>query len=216
VGARTFDQLVVSNPMSVKHKISYTTSLLAEPVIRFFGLLGQIVLPGVGPEIERRVRGWFVSRIFGGDRIRVDRNVRFDGYDRVAVDNDCSLYDGCQLITGTKGWIKIASKSHIGRMTLLCAHHGIDIGERTAISGGVMMYTSSNTPNGHLRKGQILIGKDVLIGANAVVLPGVEIGDGASIGAGAVVVKSVPPGSVVVGVPAAPLSRPTTADSSIE
>jgi acetyltransferase-like isoleucine patch superfamily enzyme len=50
------------------------------------------------------------------------------------------------------------------------------------------------------RKG-IDIGKDVWIGNNVTVLDGVTIGDGAVIGAGTVVTKSVPPRSVVVGVP---------------
>jgi acetyltransferase-like isoleucine patch superfamily enzyme len=48
----------------------------------------------------------------------------------------------------------------------------------------------------------IIIGNDVWIGANAVILPGVNIGNGAVIGAGAVVTKDVPDYAVVVGVPA--------------
>lgn len=47
----------------------------------------------------------------------------------------------------------------------------------------------------------ITIGNDVWIGANAVILPGVNIGNGAVIGAGAVVTKDVPDYAVVVGVP---------------
>lgn len=46
------------------------------------------------------------------------------------------------------------------------------------------------------------IGDDVWIGANAVILKGVEIGTGAVIGAGAVVTKDVAPYAIVVGVPA--------------
>ena len=48
----------------------------------------------------------------------------------------------------------------------------------------------------------IRIGSDVWIGANACIMPGVQIGDGAVIGAGAIVTKSVPPFAVVVGNPA--------------
>ena len=53
----------------------------------------------------------------------------------------------------------------------------------------------------------IHIGKNVWIGANAVVLPGVSIGDGAVIGAGAVVTKNVEPNTVVGGVPAKVIRR---------
>lgn len=48
---------------------------------------------------------------------------------------------------------------------------------------------------------KIAIGNDVWIGANAVILPGVTIGDGAVIGAGAVVTKDVPPYAIMGGVP---------------
>ncbi|BCS80373.1 CatB-related O-acetyltransferase [Anaerocellum diazotrophicum] len=47
-----------------------------------------------------------------------------------------------------------------------------------------------------------IIGNDVWIGANAIILRGVKIGDGAVIGAGAVVTKDVEPYSIVGGVPA--------------
>lgn len=49
---------------------------------------------------------------------------------------------------------------------------------------------------------KVVIGNDVWIGANSVIMPGVTIGDGAVIGAGAVVTKNVPAYAIVVGVPA--------------
>ena len=52
------------------------------------------------------------------------------------------------------------------------------------------------------RKGDIVIGNDVWIGYEAVILSGVTIGDGAVIGARAVVTKDVPPYAIVGGVPA--------------
>lgn len=49
---------------------------------------------------------------------------------------------------------------------------------------------------------QTLIGSDVWIGSNSVILAGVTVGHGAVIGAGAVVTKDVPPYAIVVGNPA--------------
>lgn len=49
------------------------------------------------------------------------------------------------------------------------------------------------------------IGHDVWIGANAIVLGGIQIGDGAIVAAGAVVTKDVPPFTIVGGVPARPI-----------
>lgn len=49
---------------------------------------------------------------------------------------------------------------------------------------------------------ETLIGNDVWIGCNAVVMAGLTVGDGASIGAGSIVTKNVPPYSIVIGNPA--------------
>lgn len=49
---------------------------------------------------------------------------------------------------------------------------------------------------------RVVIGPDVWIGHNAIVMPGVKIGAGAAIGSGSVVTKDVPPFAIVVGVPA--------------
>ncbi len=56
-------------------------------------------------------------------------------------------------------------------------------------------------------KGDIVIGNDVWIGFEAVVLSGVTIGDGAIIGTRAVVTKDVPPYTIVGGVPAKPIRK---------
>lgn len=56
-------------------------------------------------------------------------------------------------------------------------------------------------------KGDIVIGNDVWIGYEAVILAGVTIGDGAVIGTRAVVTKDVPPYTIVGGVPAKPIRK---------
>lgn len=56
-------------------------------------------------------------------------------------------------------------------------------------------------------KGDIVIGNDVWIGYEAVILSGVKIGDGAIIGARAVVTKDVPAYTIVGGVPAKPIRK---------
>lgn len=56
-------------------------------------------------------------------------------------------------------------------------------------------------------KGDTVIGSDVWVGQNAVILPGVHIGDGAIIGADSVVGSDIAPYTVVVGNPARPLRK---------
>ena len=53
-----------------------------------------------------------------------------------------------------------------------------------------------------LAKGDIVINDDVWIGYNALIMSGVEIGQGAVIAAGAVVTKNIPPYAIAGGVPA--------------
>lgn len=83
---------------------------------------------------------------------------------------------------------------------------GIYIGDGALIGHKVVLATinhglapehrSTNYPS------PIKIGRNVWIGANATILPGVEIGDNAVVAAGAVVAKNVEAGAVVGGVPA--------------
>ena len=56
-------------------------------------------------------------------------------------------------------------------------------------------------------KGDIVIGNDVWIGYQAVILSGVTVGDGAIIGTRALVTKDVPPYTIVGGVPAKPIRK---------
>ncbi len=56
-------------------------------------------------------------------------------------------------------------------------------------------------------KGDIVIGNDVWIGYEAVILAGVTVGDGAVVGTRAVVTKDVPPYTIVGGVPAKPIRK---------
>jgi acetyltransferase-like isoleucine patch superfamily enzyme len=83
---------------------------------------------------------------------------------------------------------------------------GITIGDGSLIGHNVVLATLNhdNDPKKRstLYPAPIVIGKNVWIGANATVVPGVIIGDGAIIAAGAVVTKDVPENVIVGGVPA--------------
>ena len=65
----------------------------------------------------------------------------------------------------------------------------------------------SEVPTAWDNKGDIVIGNDVWIGYEAVILSGVHIGDGAIIGTRAVVTKDVEPYTIVGGVPARPIRK---------
>lgn len=91
-------------------------------------------------------------------------------------------------------------------LTLVDDGH-IYIGDDTMIAPNVTIATAGHPINAKLRKrgfqynADVHIGKNVWIGAGAVVLPGVTIGDNTVIGAGAVVTKDIPTNVVAVGNP---------------
>jgi hypothetical protein len=94
----------------------------------------------------------------------------------------------------------------------LCAAASIRIGEGTFIGADAMIFDNDfHAPEGEFRWGPtagpdnpkpIVIGAGVFIGARALILKGVTIGDRAIIGAGAVVTKDVPARHLAVGNPA--------------
>jgi len=78
---------------------------------------------------------------------------------------------------------------------------GVVINPNTVIGNNVKIHQNV-TLGGREGSGCPIIGDDVLIGAGAVVLGDIHVGNGAKIGAGAVVLKDVPAASIAVGVPA--------------
>ncbi|MBK5462548.1 acyltransferase [Peribacillus sp. TH27] len=66
--------------------------------------------------------------------------------------------------------------------------------------GGVWVFRGENPEIDVF--GKIIIGNNVFIGINSIIMPGVEVGNNVVIGAGSVVTKSIPSNTVIGGVPA--------------
>ncbi|MGI2336398.1 MAG: serine O-acetyltransferase [Dehalogenimonas sp.] len=99
--------------------------------------------------------------------------------------------------------IEIHPGATIGRRFFIDHGMGVVIGETTVISDDVLIYKGVVLGGTSLSKGKRhpTIGNNVVIGSNATVLGNIIIGEGARVGAGSVVVKNVPPGATVVGIP---------------
>ncbi len=84
----------------------------------------------------------------------------------------------------------------------------IKIGDKTQIGPQVQILTADHPRDPAAREAglefgrPVVIGRNVWLGAGAIILPGVVIGDDAIVGAGSVVTRNVAPGTTVVGNPA--------------
>jgi acetyltransferase-like isoleucine patch superfamily enzyme len=76
---------------------------------------------------------------------------------------------------------------------------GVFIGEESYFASGAILFTHDFSRN---IKMNTYVGKCCFIGANAIIMAGVKIGDEVIVGAGAIVTKDVPSNSIVVGNPA--------------
>lgn len=96
----------------------------------------------------------------------------------------------------------------IGDNAVLDARSGLTLGENVNLSSNVSIYTLQHDhrdPNfgcNHEQKLSVEIDDRAWLGCNAIVLPGVHIGEGAVCCAGCVVTKDVEPYAVVAGIPA--------------
>lgn len=125
-------------------------------------------------------------------------NAKFNlnGYFRAYSASYIAVADNAELNIGS-GFINCNTK--------LYCFNKITIGDNVKISEDIIIRDSDNHEilyDGYLKSAPITIGDNVWIGMRATILKGVNIGEGAIIAAGAVVVKDVPPHTLVGGVPA--------------
>ena len=144
-----------------------------------------VVTPNRGPVSLRNIRV-IVARLFGA---KIGNSS--------SLSNSCQIWNPCNLHMGE--WSIISEECNIYSVDKVV------IGDRVAISREVFICGASHditSPIMELKHAPVVIGSDVWIGARAIVLPGVSVGDGAVVAAGAVVTKDVVPWTVVGGNPA--------------
>lgn len=150
------------------------------------------------------------------DGLRIHPSVDIRGPEQLTLgpgtflDVGVVLHCGGQDWSGGAGGIAIGAHSYIGPNSVLFGAGGISIGDAVLISPGTVITSQQHSfaardvdiRNQPLRLDEVVIERDVWIGSNATVLPGVRIGRGSVIGAGAVITRDVAPMSVALGVPA--------------
>jgi acetyltransferase-like isoleucine patch superfamily enzyme len=136
---------------------------------------------------------------------------------RVRVSPFVNLY-GCQIGDDTRigAFVEIQRGARIGARCKISSHSFVCTGvaiEDEAFVGHGVIFINDRTPRatnsqglpqseGEWRLEQTVVRRAASIGSGAIIMCGVEIGQGAMVGAGALVTHDVPPYAVVAGIPA--------------
>lgn len=131
--------------------------------------------------VGKDTRIWAFAHILSGARIGENCNI----CDGVFIENEVVIGNNVTIKCGVQVWDGITVEDNVF------------IGPNATLTND--MYPKSRNSDWKLLR--TVLRKGCSIGANATILPGIEIGEGAMIGAGAVVTRSVPPFAVVVGNP---------------
>jgi acetyltransferase-like isoleucine patch superfamily enzyme len=139
---------------------------------------------------EARARLFALAGFHIGPGTRLNGNLRISGgarlFDKLIIGKNCSIDEDCAFDL----------------------EESITIGDRVAIGPGAMILTSTHElgPREHragpITKSPVRVDDGALLGARAIILPGVTVGTGAVVNPGAVVNKDVPPHTRVGGAPA--------------
>lgn len=174
---------------------------------------GALVLANLRKRLRRRVLD---SRHNASihSTAEVNAGVKLGADGSIVVEEGCFVGEGV-VFDPSGGSIRLGRNSLVNVYTVLIGHGGIDVGEDVLVGPHTTIVAADHTYADRERRINaqpisaegIEIGSDVWIGANCTVLDGVSVGDGAVVAAGSVVVDSVPPHTVVGGVPAEELSR---------
>jgi len=111
-----------------------------------------------------------------------------------------NLGRGVMIACGSCGTVNLTLKD------FALVNVGCTLGHEATIGRGCVVNHGASISGG------VVLGDGVLVGTGARVLQYLEVGAGSTVGAGAVVTRSVPPATVVVGIPARPLARDARQD----
>ena len=164
-------------------------------------------------QVETRPR-WFVRLLapiyqHRGKHSVIHRSARMDTPPyRIFSLGDYSVIESFACINNAVGDVMIGDHTRIGLHNTIIGP--VEIGSHVNLAQGITVTalnhnfddTQKRIDEQGVSTNPVTIEDDVWIGANAVILPGVTIGNHCVIAAGAVVTKDVPPHSLVAGVPA--------------
>lgn len=149
-----------------------------------------------------------------GTNVQISDKCTIYGAENISIGSNVRIDDFCILSAGSKG-IEIGDYVHIACYVSLIGSELIKIGNYCGVSARCSVYSSSDDYSGEYLFGptvdekyknvhnkSVIINNYSIIGANTIILPGVQILEGVAVGALSLVNKSLDEWSVYAGVPA--------------
>jgi len=215
---------ILKNDPTYKWENSYQARDLVSVIwVRCFQIIRGLFLK---PFLKRSLGLLFIGahvkvrhayQLIAGKNLILDDNVSINALsvngiklgNHVSIARDSILF--CTGVIAQKGTgITIGDRTGIGARAFLAGQGGITIGNDVITGPNIQVFsenhnfsdTSLTIKEQGVTKQAVVIGNNCWLGGGVTILAGVTIGDGCVIAAGAVVTKSMPPNSIVAGVPA--------------
>lgn len=139
-----------------------------------------------------KIFNWFRCNLLANCLVEFGVNNKVDSHVYIANGTDVEIGSYCQINHGSR-LVNLKIGDHVmiaPEVVFLFQTHRTDRIDIPMIDQGTISYPKT------------VVHSDVWIGQRAIIMPGLEIGQGSIVGAGSVVTKNVPPYSVVAGCPA--------------
>ena len=150
-----------------------------------------------------------------GHRSILDSGIKISGYKNIYIDEYVWVDRNVELLSDT-GYIKIGKRVHIAPYANIVGLAGVIIEDYAAVGRYAQVLSHSVvSEKGKYMTGpmviesekggkseEIIIRKNAVISSGAIIMPGVEIGEGAIIGPNSLILSSVKPWNIMLGVPA--------------
>jgi acetyltransferase-like isoleucine patch superfamily enzyme len=171
-------------------------------------------IPGPVGFLVRRM--YYKKRLASlGNNSIIDVGVYFFGPKNISI-KDYTWIDTNVRLEAMLGRIEIGSRVHVAANVIIGARESVIVGDFAAIAAGAKIYANSEVPlpglhmsgpmvpeeHKSFRSKRIELGKDSVVGTNAVLLPGANLGEGSIVGALSFLSQTVPDWEIWAGAPA--------------
>ncbi len=149
-----------------------------------------------------------------GKNVLISDSVRIYNPGNLSLGNNVRIDDFCVISAG-QGGITVGDYVHIAVYCSLQGAGRISLGDFSGLSSRVAIYSSNEDYSGNFltnpavpsqyrnaKDMDVSLGKHAIIGSGAVILPGVQVGEGVAVGALSLVTKNCTPYSIYFGHPA--------------